>query len=168
MDADEIVTGLWQGSVPPRGSLVHGNGFDTLVLCAREFQFPAHEFPGTYVVHAPNDDAVGMPLTREKLRVAIQAARIVVQEIGYGRRVLVTCAAGLNRSGLVVALALHLLFGWSGDDCIHRVRRQRHTRSPMKPLSNGEFNEVLQRLPTNFPTVFPIPISEPVQPSFQL
>jgi protein-tyrosine phosphatase len=141
-------------------------GFDVLVLCAMEFQAPAHEYPGVYVVHAPNDDSVEFPLTREKLKIAMQAAHVVADEVSHGRQVLVTCAAGLNRSGLVSALALHFLFGWAGDACIHRVRKKRRVKSGMNSLCNGEFVQVLQRLPTQMQTVPSLP--PPVQASFQL
>ena len=51
-------------------------------------------------------------------------AQTVAAEVDAGRKVLVRCAAGLNRSGLVVATVL-VLDGWSGQDAIGRVRARR-------------------------------------------
>ena len=51
-----------------------------------------------------------------------------------GRRVLVRCQAGYNRSGLVVALALMRL-GFTGQDAVARVRI---ARGPYA-LSNPHF-----------------------------
>lgn len=149
-DAHEIVPGLWQGSLPPNGLILRNAGFKTLVLCARELQVSPVYFPEIQVIHAPNDDHPEMPLTAEKLRTAVVAARNVSKGLKAGDQVLVTCAAGLNRSGLVSALALHMTYGWSGDECIAKIRAAR--KSPkfpkLKPLSNAEFCTVLRRLPS--------------------
>ena len=149
LDADEIVPHLWQGALPPTGSAVSQAGFDLLVLCAREHQLPSVYFHDVEVVNAPNDDneAFG-PLTREKLRVALQAAHKVVETVKAGKSALVTCAAGMNRSGLVSALALHLLHGWSGSKCIKQVRKKRGPRGGYRPLSNSDFTAALRRLPS--------------------
>lgn len=129
--------------------MVREAGFDMIVLCARELQLPAEAYPGVRIVYAPNDDSVEFPLTKEKLRIAVRAAEAVAQEIQKGGRVLVTCAAGLNRSGLVSALALHKLYGWGGDECVRTVRAKRvaSKRHPGKALSNPEFTAVIRRLP---------------------
>lgn len=148
LDAHEITPGLWQGSFPPMGSALSRGGFNLLVLCARELQPPSNQFHNVAVLHAPNDDhpAFG-PLTREKLKVALQAARQSAEAIKEGQRVLVTCAQGMNRSGLVSALTLYLLYGWTGEQCIRRIRSCRPAKNGYRPLSNGEFTEVLRRLP---------------------
>lgn len=147
LDADEIVPRLWQGALPPTGSAVSQAGFDVLVLCAREHQLPSVYFHDVEVVNAPNDDNVAYgPLTREKLKVALQAARRVVEMVKGGKSALVTCAAGMNRSGLVSALALHLLYGWPGDKCIKQVRTKRGPRGGYRPLSNSDFTKALRRL----------------------
>lgn len=147
LDAHQIVPNLWQGSKPPLGSRVAQAGFKCLVLCAREIQPPVTSFPGVRVVHAPNDDSVQLPLTRDKLAVALAAARTVALAVSQGDNCLVTCAAGMNRSGLVSALALHLLYGWPGGRCIQRVRDKRGPHHTFTPLSNPEFVQALQKLP---------------------
>jgi len=146
LDANEIAPGLWQGSKPPMDGTVKGRGFTHLVLCAREWQPSDELFPGVQVIHAPNDDhpAYGH-LDREKLRTAIVAARQVAEAIKKGGMALVTCAQGINRSGLVSALALHFLYGWSGSQCIDRVRKKRKHRV-YKALSNEEFTAALRNL----------------------
>ena len=147
MDAHEITPGLWQGSFPPLGNAVRQGGFDLLVLCARELQQPSIDFHNVAVIHAPNDDSEAYgPLTREKLRVAIRAARKVAKAVKRGEQVLVTCALGMNRSGLVSALALHLLYGWPGGQCLKWVRKHRPTKGRCPPLSNPDFIEALLRL----------------------
>lgn len=146
VEANEIMPNLWQGSVPPQGWLLAHAGFRALVLCAREHQYPASSYPGIRVIHAPNDDSIRFPLTREKLRVAVRAARQVAEALRAGQSTLVTCAMGLNRSGLVSALTLHIFYGWSGDQCIAQIRTRRDPQAGFLPLSNKEFNTCLRRI----------------------
>ena len=73
------------------------------MLCASEMQARADIFPGLTVVHAPNEDG---PDIEERFDDARAVAAKVVKEHRRGGKVLVTCAAGLNCSGLVTTLAL--------------------------------------------------------------
>lgn len=146
VEADEIVHNLWQGSFPGTGRAVASSGFSLLVLCAVELQEPAESFPGVEVVYAPNYDDGEHVLDRDRLRTAVDAARRVEEAVKRGRKCLVTCRAGMNRSGLVTALALHFLYGWDGDTCIRRVRRYRKPRGGIRPLSNADFTAALRRL----------------------
>jgi hypothetical protein len=146
VEGDEIVPNLWQGSYPGTGRAVAASGFSMLVLCAVELQEPAELFPGVEVVHAPNYDDYENPLTRERLTVAMEAARRVQGMVEQGKKVLVTCRAGMNRSGLVTALALHLLYNWDGGTCIRKVRQNRTEWKGFRPLSNPDFTRALRRL----------------------
>lgn len=56
-----------------------------------------------------------------------------------GRRVLIRCAAGMNRSGFITALVL-MRAGYSADDAIALIRAK---RSPLA-LSNEAFNDHLR------------------------
>jgi protein-tyrosine phosphatase len=106
-----------------------------------EHQPPASNFPGVTVIHAPNDDDFSRLPTRDELRLAIQAARQAVPILQGGGKVLSTCYMGLNRSGLVSALTLHLWLGVSGDEAIQMVRRGRKGS-----MRNPGFQTVLSRL----------------------
>ena len=111
-----------------------------LVLCAKGYEPPASAFPGVEVVYALNQDTFN-GVSREQLAVAIHAARDVAAAVRAGRKVLVTCWAGLNRSGLVSALALHLLTGRSGSWCIGAVQHGRQ-----HALGNPAFVAALGKL----------------------
>jgi hypothetical protein len=146
VEADEIVPNIWQGSYPGTGHAVAASGFSVLVLCAQELQEPAELWPGVEVIYAPNYDDGEHLLTRDLLKVAVNAAHRVETAVKQGRKVLSTCRAGMNRSGLVTALALHFLYGWDGDTCIRRVRRNRKPKGGIRPLSNASFTAALRRL----------------------
>lgn len=142
IEAHRIAPKLWQGSVPPEGRCLCEMGIDMVVLCAKEHQPGASHFPRVEVLHVPFDDA---ELTNGEWMLARQASKEVAKRCLRGQRVLVTCMQGRNRSGLVVALALHRLTGWSGSDCIQHVRAFRE--APGGPvLSNDSFVRALCRI----------------------
>jgi protein-tyrosine phosphatase len=137
MSRSEIVPGLFVGSKPSPGK--HGD-VDAIVLAAMEYQPPAHLFPGAEVIHVPLDDAPGRRMREDEIADATRAAGRVARRLRAGRRVLVTCAMGLNRSGLVAALAMHDVYGMNADEIIKRLRRARGVWA----LSNPNFEKLLR------------------------
>jgi protein-tyrosine phosphatase len=121
MGFSDILPGrLAMGSKPPLNGPLP---FDVLVLTAMEYQPGAQYFPNVQVLYVPlNDD--GTPMTDDEMRRALRAGREVALFIRQGRRVLVTCQMGRNRSGLVVVIALMDL-GMSAPDAVRLVRRAR-------------------------------------------
>lgn len=134
IDADEIAPGLWQGARPDREAF---RRFTLVVLCAREIQ--PSECPGT-VLRVPLDDCD--ELTSSEWTLAQSTADRIASAVARGTRVLVTCHAGLNRSGLVTALTLRRLTGLSGAECVSIVRDRRH-----RALCNDYFARLVARLP---------------------
>jgi len=108
LDAHEVHERLWVGSVPPRGAFLSAEGFTHVVLCAYQFQFAADEFRGVTVVHCPfeDDDTV---MSGPTMAMVFATARAVAEAHKNGAKVLVTCAAGINRSALVACLAMKML-----------------------------------------------------------
>ncbi len=119
IEASQIAPGIYQGSRPPEGGALRRAGVRTLVLCAREIQ--DGEYPGVHVVHCPLDDA---ELTSDEWRRAWRAAGEALARLPHGP-LLVTCAHGRNRSGLVTAIVLRLLYGVPGDECVAVIRERR-------------------------------------------
>jgi hypothetical protein len=142
VDANEIAPFLYQGSAPADGDHLAKAGFHLVILCANEYQPPKEQFLGGIdVIHAPNDDNPSRAPTRQELQLAIAAAKQAAERVRDGKHVLVTCMAGLNRSGLVSALTLHMLFGWAGAQCASHVQSKRH-----HALCNPQFVKVLSTL----------------------
>lgn len=105
LDAHRVFERLWVGGKPPFDrTLEH---FDVLVLCAAELQPTELAFRGRVIRPRLHDHR---PTDAEVHR-AITSGTLVADELAAGKRVLVTCRAGLNRSALVAGLAL-----------IHRTR----------------------------------------------
>lgn len=140
IDADEVCPGLWQGSVPPKGTELRQAGFNLLVLCAYEHQQPTMDFPGVSLLRIPLDDVSDAVSDRVLLAHVLPVAHAVAGMVMDGMKALVTCHMGLNRSGLIVGLALRELTGWSGED---RVARIRAARGPFA-LGNSQFRRLVE------------------------
>lgn len=142
--AVRVAQGIYQGPCPRSAEDVRRNRFNVLTFCAREIQPVIHDPQGLRVLYAPMNDSPSNPMTDEEWAAAQQAGREIARATSAGGRALTTCAMGLNRSGVVNALALHYRFSVSGAEAIDQIRR---TRGPMA-LSNPSFVERLRRLPT--------------------
>ena len=138
MTASLIHDSLYQGSIPPMGNYLKERGFDVLVLCAKEFQPSSTRYPGVVVLHCPLED--DEPTTQE-LQLANRAADMVSVALKQGKKVLVTCYMGWNRSGLVTGMALCKTYGWKGLDAVSQIKARRENA-----LSNKHFVRVLSKL----------------------
>ncbi|MFD9685410.1 protein phosphatase [Kitasatospora sp. NPDC059088] len=136
---NEIVPGLWMGGhycTPPGGELqpvVAGRQFDLVVSL---FTLPGHgPAPGVeHVVREVPDE----PLSPGQLLAVQEAAELTAAAVRRGRRTLVRCHSGYNRSGLVVAQALVAL-GHEPDGAVRLIRER---RSPWA-LNNPVFVDYL-------------------------
>ena len=122
---DEIVPSLWMGghhyrdAMGTRVPVVVGGEFDLVIsLYVREGHGPSDGVEH-WCAEVPDG-----PLTAEQIGAVSRAARLAAESIEQGRRVLVRCHSGYNRSGLVIAHTLTLL-GHSTDDAIFLVRNRR-------------------------------------------
>lgn len=134
----EVYPNLWVGS---RDSLLlnlRDEGFRALILCAREIQPSASQFPGVSVFRCPFDDDSTKQLSELEKRMVREAGLFVAREIQSNRRTLVTCHAGINRSALVAALAL-VDIGFSVADAVEQIRSGRDASC----LNNKVFLEFL-------------------------
>jgi len=141
IDAAPLTPQLWIGARPPEGAAVARAGFDTLVLCEEAFQPAAAAFPGVEVLRCPFLDR-DRPLEAQAGVVdqVLRTAEAVSMRVNAGRRTLVVCHQGRNRSGLVCALALVEL----GVDPERASRRVRDAR--LGGLSNMHFRGFVSRV----------------------
>lgn len=133
---------LYQGPKPPTGLALRDAGFDLLILCAADYQENADKFPGVSVIHAPGDDDREHPPAPHWVSVWTDAAKSAAEALQADKKVLVTCYAGLNRSGFVTALTLRFVTGWSGARCVELVQKRR-----FNALFNEYFIDYLSALP---------------------
>lgn len=141
--ASRIVEGLWVGAAPPPGD--YSKDWDVIVFTAEEYQPKADLFPSVRVRHFPyNDDN---PPSARDMDTAWTAAEEVARYLRQGRRVLVTCRMGRNRSALVAALALYIVSGSPGGEVCALVREKRVDQTGTNALANRSFRELLRALP---------------------
>lgn len=140
MNADQVGKNLWVGGVPTDHDAVSQN-FDALVLAAKEHQhaFPAEKYPKVTVLHAPLNDA--KPTGQEQVT-ALRTALKVYELNKTGKKVLVTCAAGVNRSALIAGLAM-VISGMPASKVVSQIRHKRHPPSGATPLFNEHFVKLL-------------------------
>lgn len=134
---DEIVPRLFVGSKPVPG---RHDDVDVVVFAAKEYQPPADLFPGVEVLYAPLDDDPTRPLREDEIALATKTAGRVARRLRAGRRVLSTCAMGMNRSAIIAALAMQDVYGMSADEIIKRIRGARGSWA----LSNPNFERLLR------------------------
>lgn len=145
--SSRIAPKLWQGGYPQEGKTLKLRGIDVLVLAAEELQpedalDTRRKFPGVIVICAPLDDSRERSISRHEIKLAFDAAMQASYHLEKGRRVLVTCQQGLNRSGLITAITLCERYGISGDDAACRVKLARPGA-----LFNVSFLKVLEKIP---------------------
>lgn len=126
VSSSRILQHLHQGSAPQAGFPLP---FDLVVLCAQERQYS----PSVYghrpfgararVLRVPLTDG-GQPLSPQNAARAYAAGTAVAAALVRDERVLVTCALGLNRSGIVNALAM-LQLGADAPSAVAIIKRQR-------------------------------------------
>lgn len=121
---------LAQGSVPPPGVVLP---FDVIVLAAIEFQ-DVH-LPGYEVLRVPLDDS-GPPPTDFEQKLIRLGGHEIAKRVRAGKRVLVTCRQGRNRSGVLAGRALVEL----GTPCNHAIERIRKLRNG---LTNSYFRTLV-------------------------
>lgn len=135
LDCSNVAKRLWVGAKPPFDR--HLPEFDVLVLCAQEIQPKVIAFRGT-VLRCPIPDG---PLSLSQVRLVLHAGRRVATELTAGKRVLVTCAQGVNRSALVAGLGLGLCTYLSTEQILLVMR----TRRAENCLYNPAFREIIRR-----------------------
>ncbi len=133
IDASNIATRLWVGSLPPLDRDLPE--FDMLVLCVEDQ--PEHVAFHGKVIRCPIPDSA---LSSHEAIRAATAARAVAEALSNGCRVLIVCAAGMNRSALVAALALAKLTTMSSAAIIRLVRANRHPQA----LCNPHFRSLIR------------------------
>lgn len=122
---NEIVPGLWMGghhyadASGERVPAIVTDQFDVVISLHRA---EGHGPPG-HVEHHRADLPDG-PLTTGQLEAVCRLADTAVDALRHGRRVLVRCAYGYNRSGLVVAQGL-IAMGYSSEDAVSVIRDRR-------------------------------------------
>lgn len=154
--ASQIDDGHWQSGFPLPFDQVPKAGVDVVVLCATDAQPGPQEianlrrvYPDLGGILCPFEDTESQRSLPNIIRIANKAADAAMARIQAGKNILVTCAAGRNRSGLVSALVLMRRRNLSGQEAVAWVREKRNAAFGDEPmaLSNQMFSRYLSSLP---------------------
>lgn len=150
-DYDQIHTNLYQGSYPKLSKEL-ADHFDVVVFTAVEKQpKPAalKAVPKAVIVKKfPLDDDPYQPITREQAAELFHLAKELAYHLRNGKRILITCAMGMNRSGLLTALTLMAATGCTGRSAFETVQsRRRAMEDGTRALFNPIFSRFVQTLP---------------------
>ena len=110
--------------------------FDAVVTCYSYAQ------PMSWYVHENRYGFADGPMDHKTFVKAQELASWLHSEWKVGKKCLSRCQAGLNRSGLVIALVL-MMDGYTADDAIALIRERRDRNA----LFNLDFVRKLQALP---------------------
>lgn len=131
---DWIVPGVAQGSYPA----LKGTAFqhaDILVLCAEEHQAKGMKPPpGKNIIRLGFDDDSYRPIPVEAGKIFHAHAKQLGAAALGGRKILITCHMGLNRSGLITALTLMHGFRMTANDAIKLIRARRDKECLCNPM----------------------------------
>jgi protein-tyrosine phosphatase len=120
-----IVPNVAQGSFPA----LRGKAFDyadILVLAADEHQMKgAKPPPGKHIIRLGFDDDTYRPIPPEVGKIFHAHAQQLGKAALSGRKLMITCHMGLNRSGLITALTLMHGYKMRPSDAIKLIRGRR-------------------------------------------
>lgn len=141
LDFQWIAPNLAQGSFPSNDPSLLWSHFDVVVYMAMPEEGGQPDvltMPGKKVLRAPIDDR-GAPISETEERRVRRVLPEVVSAVRSGKRVLVSCMHGRNRSGLVVGLAMrHLYPSMEAQKVVQHIRERRKALSG-PALTNRRF-----------------------------
>ena len=134
----EVLPGLWWSGLPDDWEVLRGQ-VDAVIDLADPGPGPSADDLGeiTYV-KAPLEDGETLP----EPVLLDHLTGLVVDLVRQGRRVLVHCTFGKNRSGLVMALVVREVLGCDGPTALAKVRAVRDNA-----VNNDAFSEWVSSLP---------------------
>jgi protein-tyrosine phosphatase len=131
---DWITREIAQGSYPG----LKGTAFqhaDILVLCAEEHQAKTLKAPpGKAIIRLGFDDDTYRPIPPEAGKIFHAHAQQLGKAALSGRKLMITCAMGLNRSGLITALTLMHGYRMRPSEAIKLIRGRRSKDCLCNPM----------------------------------
>lgn len=129
---------IYMGGAPP---IKMKSDFTDIFLCAREYQPDSNLFGEAHVHQYPFFDDY-QKVTNDEFKQIALAVSAACHAVERGGKILITCMAGLNRSGLVTALTLMKVLNLPSHIAIMQVRSSRGPRAISNPLFEKIIREV--------------------------
>lgn len=128
-----ITPNIAQGAYPdpPLSAFQHA---DVVVFCAEELQPKIKAPPGKQIVKIGFDDDFYRPIPPEAGQIFHAHGKLLGKLALNGKKVLITCAMGINRSGLMTALTLMHGYRMNPSDAIKLIRARRSPECLANPM----------------------------------
>jgi predicted protein tyrosine phosphatase len=124
-DANEIVPRLWLGNRRAAANMewLQTNNIDVVMNCTKDLPFAEDTgVVGRRVYRIPVDDSLRERDINYMTTASEEVAYTLLREYKSGSRILVHCAAGMQRSAAAVAMFLMTFFRWPAEKAIKRIR----------------------------------------------
>jgi len=145
LDYNWILPGKLAQGARPKPVYPAFGPFDVVVFTAMEYQPRVGALPRSKeAVYLPMDDDPYRPIPPAIIQAVEVMSVKLARAIQSGRRVLVTCQMGANRSGLVTGMTLRAL-GYKGPDAVALIRAKRVLQDGEKALYNPIFAKFVGR-----------------------
>lgn len=143
-DYNWIVDGkLAQGAYPGAHPGLF-QAFDVIVYVAKEGQPKIHTPPGKLALYCPMEDDIYRPVPPAVGAALHKTADVCAKQAGWGKKVLITCMQGKNRSGLLMGLTILKMFpSYTPEQAITLIRRRRKLGGGDIALANTMFAQYL-------------------------
>lgn len=140
---------LWQGNIDDVKDLLRRSDSDIRVIGLFAQEHQPDDPSGKYelIKTGYDDDPKFSDWQLEEVgKIADRASDIFSQRLREGRSCLSSCAAGLNRSGLISGLTLMKVAGMGPGDAVRHVQYRRKPQQGLEALFNPRFVELLHKM----------------------
>jgi atypical dual specificity phosphatase len=124
-DAHEIIPRLWLGNRRAAVNMewLQTNNINVVVNCSRDIPFSDDTYVvGRRIYRIPIDDSLREKDINYLTTASEEVALTLLREYKSGARILVHCAAGMQRSAATVAIFLMTLNHWSAEKAVVYIR----------------------------------------------
>ena len=156
-DAHEIIPRLWLGNRRAAANMewLQMNNINVVMNCSKDIPFADDtEVVRRRTYRIPIDDSLRDRDIDYLTTASEEVALTLLREYKNGRRILVHCAAGMQRSAASVAIFLMTLKGWTAEKAVNYIRSIRpiafrpgiNFLASIQEYERRLFNEILPAL----------------------
>ena len=121
--ANKILNNLWLGDITALdANYIKVNNYDIIINCTKNIPFPDVNVKKYRI---PVDDSLSDVDIYKMLNYLYKIVRIIDLELSKGKKILVHCYAGIQRSATVVASYLMKKYSLSKEQAISYIRKRR-------------------------------------------
>jgi len=142
-DFNWITKEIAQGAYPGKATPALFGTFDVVCFTAYEKQIRLKPPSGKLLYSIPLDDDSYRPIPPELSEILHQLGKSLASHVRAGKKALITCAMGANRSGLITGLTMMYAYGFNGRQAVTLIKQRRKPHEDVLVLGNPIFEAFL-------------------------